>query len=225
MRDVLIATLIATLLFAPGCTPTDPNGSYYPGGQPAQPRYKNQQQQQRPRCPGGRCTSMTLYETLPVSMRQKNWNDGRGGSCVIASLSMVAYRQGLETLGDALVENFSGPQSPVSTRAALNSIEADFAFSDPPGDGQFLAWVTKTNRGAIISFGRKHVQYFEKFADTDGDGRWDSAVIIDNNRPLEPYAVELGRFLREWKSFGGWATTFAYPPGGMPEPVRRLAAR
>jgi hypothetical protein len=149
------------------------------------------------------------YLDLPRDMRVPNWG---GGSCVHASTVVLLKWQGQAKMAEWWRQAYSGGENSGRLAQRMESAGLRYAFT-VSGDVEFLEWVTRTRRGAGISYYPNHAINFCGFASKDGR---DYAVLLDNNRINTYIYVDKAEFVRSWKSYGGWAWSVVYSP---PPPV------
>jgi len=165
---------------------------------------------QRP-CPDGRCPYATIPPMdLPEVLRQHNY---AGGSCVHASLVSVLRWQNLPELAAWWREAYRGGETLGGLVAKVDAARLRFAYTDR-GNTEFLAWCSRTRRGAVVFYKPAHAVCFCGFV-----GR--HAVVMDNNHPARLEWIPRETFLARWQAYGGVALTAVYSPA----PPRPWVAR
>jgi len=161
-------------------------------------------------CDGDRCpvAIVTAAELPPVDpavdQREPNY---AGGSCMHASLVTCFRWQGLHTMADWWRDNQSGACSvPGLARIAESRWpKLRYAYTSS-GDAEFLAWCSRTRRGAAIHYYPGHAVTFAGFT-TDGH-----AALIDNNRVERFIYIPKAEFVAKWQGYGGFALVPVYSP-------------
>lgn len=154
---------------------------------------------------------------IPKSLRQTNWADSRGsGSCVIASSCSAFQWINRPELVKLFRTQYAGGQTESSIKAKWRANRIPFVCTETDaehGDPAILEWATKTRRAAIIWYFPNHCVTFVGF------GLWDGrevAWLLDNNRVGQFIPIDKQTFIRNWRSYGG----FAAIPLEHPVPAR-----
>lgn len=160
---------------------------------------------------------------LPESLRHTNWEDPYGsGSCVIASSASTFEWFNRPDLANKFRTSYAGGQTETTTlnkwRAngipyvatkSLYQIQKD-GGGIPHGDPEFLEWVSRTRRMAIIWFYPSHCVNFCGFGIHKGKP---VAWLLDNNKTKNFIPVPKDQFIRDWRNlYGGFAATALYTP-------------
>lgn len=156
---------------------------------------------------------------LPAAMRLRNWTDARGsGSCVIAS-SCFNHNWGGNTKRAADWRNrYAGGQTETTIRRKHDAERIPYYFTRS-ADPEFLRWVTRTRRSALIWYYPRHCVNFVGFH-TDPNRPTDPNVyawLCDNNRPAQFIRVPVSEFVRKWAGYGGFGLALESPP--VPPPL------
>lgn len=160
---------------------------------------------------------------LPVSLRHTNWADRAGsGSCVIASSASTFEWFNRPDLAHKFRTSYAGGQTESTTIAKWKANGIPFVATKslydiqrdgggiPHGDPEFLEWVTRTRRMAIIWFYQSHCVNFCGFGIHQGKP---VAWLLDNNKIKNFIPVPKDQFIRDWRnSYGGFAATPLYTP-------------
>jgi hypothetical protein len=142
---------------------------------------------------------------LPLSLRQKNWNQGKQGSCVHATLISLLRWQNEFALADYHKSRHGGGEWIESMNRTLDRDGIRYAYT-ATGDVSFLEWACETRRGAGVAImGGKHMValvHLDK----------EQAALLDNRRVHRYIWVPRSNFVSEWLHSGGWAVTPVYSP-------------
>ena len=138
---------------------------------------------------------------LPLEARCRNYG---GVSCVCASTISLLRWQCRDELAAALRTVCVGGQSAGSLHAHLEHLGVRYAFTTS-GDVTFLEWAIRTRRGCGITYYPAHYVNLVDLTD-------DHATLLDNNRVVQYLTVPRDEFIRQWRSYGGWATAVVYAP-------------
>jgi len=194
---IVSAAVIAAISFLAGC------GGIMIGG---------------PECPNGSCPRpdrdqppirSTISVNIPVELREANY---ARGSCVHASLETTLRHQGRYDLARWWRESYRGGEDAGGLEAKMERAGLRWA-STTAGDPEFLEWVSRTRRSAVIFYKPNHAVTFVEFSRRLGK---DTAKIIDNNHPGRYEHIEKKRFLRGWRGYGGFAATVVGTPPPPP---------
>lgn len=148
----------------------------------------------------------TPVMNLPAEMRTSNWG---GGSCVHASTYHLLNWQGQYDMAKWWRSTYSGGEYSDRLNKKMDAAGLKYAYT-VQGDAAFLEWAMRTRRGAGITYFPNHAI---NLVHLDGE----KAGLLDNNRKDQIIWVERNTFLRNWKSYGGWAWTLVYdPPAPLP---------
>lgn len=155
---------------------------------------------------------------LPVDMRLHNWTDSRGsGSCVIASSCFNHNWVGDSETAKRWRQIYAGGQTETSIKAKHDAAQIPYYFTRS-ADREFLEWVTRTRRSALIWYYPSHCVNFvgihrDNTRPTDPNLY---AWICDNNRPTRFIRVPVDEFVRKWAGYGGFALSRESPPAPPP---------
>lgn len=138
---------------------------------------------------------------LPVELRCANY---AGGSCTHASLISLLRWQGLDEVADYWRRHYSGGAYVTDLAAIAEPWGLRYAYTTD-GDAEFLAWCSRTRRGAAIYYYTNHSVTFAGYRDGE-------AVLLDNNRTGRLIRIPKETFLANWRSYGGGALTVVYSP-------------
>ena len=170
----------------------------------------------KPKCPPGKqcpdegkCPfALVPPMDLPVELRERNYG---GGSCFHAGTIAVLRHQNLHKIADYWRANFSGGASVGTIASIAEKIGLRYAYTNI-GDPKFLEWVSRTRRGASITYYSNHAILFCGYIG-------DTAILMDNNRVEKEIKVPKAEFIRNWRGYGGQAFTTVYSPD-PPRPWR-----
>jgi hypothetical protein len=144
---------------------------------------------------------------LPVVFRQAIY---QRGSCMWASMITALHRQGLHSEARYWRETYWGGCAVSGVVPVAEARGLRYAYT-LRGDEAFLAWASRTRRGAALHWEidrpGDHAVFFYGY---DDSGR--TALVIDNNSPSRVLRIPRERFLATWKRSGGQAITPVYSP-------------
>lgn len=155
---------------------------------------------------------------LPVQLRQPNY---AGGSCMYAAFCDVLRWQGLYDVADHVRQSYRGGQVVSGLAGVCDGLGLKFAFTTE-GDESFLAWCSRTRRGAVIHW--RVSSYSDHAITFCGYDDQQQACLIDNNATKKVKRMPKASFLAEWHRNGGKALTVVYDPY-PPRPWAPTAAK
>ncbi|EMI17770.1 hypothetical protein RMSM_05296 [Rhodopirellula maiorica SM1] len=156
----------------------------------------------------------TPAANLPTSLRPYNWTDARGsGSCVNASTVYNLTWSAKPELAAWWRKNHAGGETDTSIRRSHDAVGLRYYYTRN-ADPEFLKWVTKTRRSALIWYYQSHCVNFVGFHrdPTRPDDSTMYAWLCDNNRPTRYIKVPIDSFLRKWAGYGGFGLALKDPP-------------
>ncbi|MEO9590894.1 hypothetical protein [Rhodopirellula bahusiensis] len=156
---------------------------------------------------------------LPTSLRYRNWTDARGsGSCVIASSNYNHNWVGDNATAVSWRQKYAGGQTETSIRRKHDAEQLPYVFTRT-ADAEFLKWVSRTRRSALIWFWKNHCVNFVGFH-RDPNRPTDPTMyawLCDNNRPTQYIPIPVNEFFRRWAQDGGFGLAREAAP--VPPPL------
>lgn len=145
----------------------------------------------------------TVSAIVPVEIRQRNY--ARGGSCAYASAITMFRYHGKDKAANWMRRNDYGAAYVVSSIARrCRQFKIGYRY-EQKGNAEFLEWVSKTRRVAVLSHEKGHAVNFLGF----GNGQ---AILLDNNRISLRYCIPKREFLRQWRGYAIALTELPPPP-------------